>query len=339
MITKLEELKKILDLTEDEECWDENGPNTLPLLISDNIIPLLENPSIRRQFVPSMKENIDTCGTLDPQEEGKYSVTPRLVRRYRNRAAFLVTDTCFAYCRHCFRRRFSGHMVGPCSDNDIKEAADFLKAHHEIREVLLTGGDLFTLSDARLDYLLSSFKDAREDVIYRLCTRSLFSNPERFTPSLFKVIEKNSHGAPFYLMTQFNHKTEITDKAKKAINEFVKLGIPIMNQCVLLRGVNDSVSSQVELCNELLMNRIKPYYLFQGDLVQGTEHLRVPITEGLRIEKEMRIELSGLGMPNYTIDLPEGGGKVPLGECYLKSLDNGIWTIVTPDGETRHYPD
>ena len=338
-ITTIEELEKIIPLTDDEKAWDEKGPNTLPLLISDNIIPLLGHSEIRRQFVPSGKENTDRCGNLDPQMEHEYSVTPRLVRRYQNRAAFLVTDSCFAYCRHCFRRRFAGSMVGPCTDEDIALVADFLKKHSEIKEILLTGGDMFTLSDERLDYLLSTLKDAREDVIYRLCTRALVSNPERFTPSLFKVIEKNNHGAPFYLMTQFNTAVEITDKAVEALKGFVRLGIPMMNQAVLLRGVNDTVRAQTELSNKLLYNRIKPYYLFQGDLVQGTGHLRVPITRGLEIEEGMRKALSGLGMPSYTIDLPDGGGKVPLSKEYLKSLEGGIWTIETPDGETRHYPD
>ncbi len=338
-VTTLEELGKFIDLTENEKRWNENGPNTLPLLISDNIIPLLGIPAIRRQFVPSAEENEDTCGNLDPQKEKEYSVTPRFVRRYHNRAAFLVTDSCFSYCRHCFRRRFAGSMVGPCSDKDIDEAASFLKEHGEIKEVLLTGGDMFTLSDERLDYLLSTLKTAREDVIYRLCTRALVSNPLRFTPSLFSVIEKNSHGAPFYLMTQFNHPSEITGTAEEAIKGFVKLGIPMMNQTVLLRGVNDSVEVQAALSEKLLMNRIKPYYLFQGDLVKGTGHLRVPVSEGLKLEERMRIELSGLGMPVYTIDLPEGGGKVPLSKCYIKSLTSGIWTMITPDGETRHYPD
>lgn len=338
-VTTLEELSKIIDLTDEEKRWDERGPNTLPLLISDNIIPLLDNVAVRRQFVPSEKENTDICGTLDPQMEKEYSVTPRLVRRYHNRAAFLVTDSCFAYCRHCFRRRFSGSMVGPCSDKEISDTASFLKEHREIKEVLLTGGDMFTLSDERLDYLLSSLKEAREDIIYRLCTRALVSNPERFTPSLFSIIKKNSHGAPFYLMTQFNHAAEITAGAEKAAASFAELGIPMMNQTVLLKGVNDTVEVQEELSEKLLMNRIKPYYLFQGDLVKGTKHLRVSVSEGLELEKEMRIRLSGLGMPVYTIDLPQGGGKVPLSNCYLDSLNDGIWTISTPDGETRHYPD
>lgn len=338
-VTTIEELGKLIDLTDEEKTWNEKGPNTLPLLISDNIIPLLGNPAIRRQFVPSAEENRDIYGTSDPQLEGKYSVTPRFVRRYHNRAAFLVTDTCFAYCRHCFRRRFAGSMIGPCTDDDIASVASFLKEHREIKEVLLTGGDMFTLSDERFEKLLSTLKAAREDVIYRLCTRALVSNPARFTPSLFSIIEKNSHGAPFYLMTQFNHPAEITAGAEEALRGFVRLGIPMMNQSVLLRGVNDSIEVQEELSQRLLMARIKPYYLFQGDLVKGTRHLRVPVSDGIRLEKEMRIRLSGLGMPVYTIDLPEGGGKVPLSNCYLSSLEDGIWTITTPDGETRHYPD
>ncbi len=338
-ITKLEELKEILTLNDDEMMWDEKGKNTLPLLISDNIASLLDKEEIRRQFVPSGMENTDTVGTLDPQEEGKYSITPRLVRRYNNRAAFLVTDRCFAYCRHCFRRRFSGSMVGECSKEELEEVSSFLRTHSEIKEVLLTGGDLFTLSDSSLDNLLSSLKEAREDIIYRLCTRSLLSNPDRFTPSLFSVLRRHNHGAPFYLMTQFNSEREITEKAIEVLKGFVELGIPMMNQAVLLKGVNDSVEAQIALSEKLLMNRIKPYYLFQGDLVEGTKHLRVPLSKGLEIEKRMREALSGLEMPVYTIDLPQGGGKVPLSGSYLESLKNGMWTIKTPDGEVRHYPD
>lgn len=338
-LRNLNELSEIIALDEEEKSWREEGGNTLPILISDHLVPLLDKEEIRRQFVPSVKENQDTLGNLDPQMEKEYSVTPRMVRRYRNRAAFLVTDCCFAYCRHCFRRRFAGTMAGPCTEKEIEEASFFLSEHMEIKEVLLTGGDMFTLSDEKIDALLSSFKSARRDIIFRLCTRALTSNPKRFTPSLFSIIEKNSVGAPFYLMTQFNHTSEITEDAKEAIKGFVRLGIPMMNQCVLLRGVNDTVEAQVELCNTLLQNRIKPYYLFQGDLVQGTAHLRVPLSKGLEIEKEMREELSGLGMPQYTIDLPQGGGKVALGEVHNLGLKDGLWSFTTPEGEVRHYPE
>lgn len=338
-VTSIKELEKIIDLNENERKWNEDGSNTLPLLISDNILSIIGCPEIRRQFVPSFEENTDTVGTLDPQLESSYSITPRLIRRYNNRAALLVTDKCFAYCRHCFRRRFSGHLMGVVSKEELKEIVSFLSSHSEINEVLLTGGDLFTLSDSELSFLLSSLKEAREDIIYRLCTRSLLSAPERFTPELFKIIEENNHGAPFYLMTQFNSAVEITDKAKDALKGFIKLGIPVMNQSVLLKGVNDTLEEQKKLSRTLLENRIKPYYLFQGDLVEGTRHLRVPLSEGLELESRMREELSGLEMPSYTIDLPEGGGKVPLSKKYLVSLDDGIWTVLTPDGKKRHYPD
>ena len=338
-ITSLDELANHIELTEDEKRWKECEDNTLPILISDNILSLIDNLAIRRQFVPSSKELSDSVGNLDPLEEVNHSVSSRLIHRYSNRAAFLTTDRCFAYCRHCFRRRFTGTMTGPASTEDILEAAEYLKSHREIKEVLLTGGDLMTLSDESLDFLLTTFKSAREDIIYRLCTRALFSNPDRFTDDFFKILEKNSYGAPFFLMTQFNHASELNEKATKAIKGFVKLGIPMMNQCVLLRGVNDDLDSQVELCNALMMNRIKPYYLFQGDLVKGTAHLRVPLSRGLELEKMMRKELSGLGMPQYTIDLPNGGGKVILTQQHIVKRDGSNWIFTTLDGDERRYPE
>ena len=230
-------------------------------------------------------------------------------------------------------------MTGPIKEDEINNACEYLKAHREIKEVLLTGGDMFTLSDEALDNLLYKLKSAREDIIYRLCTRTLLSNPDRFTPELFRILKKHNHGAPFYLMTQFNHPAELTPKAIEKLSSFVELGIPMMNQCVLLRGVNDELETQVELCNKLLYNRIKPYYLFQGDLVKGTAHLRVPLSEGLELERKMRIELSGLGMPQYTIDLPDGGGKVILTKNYIEGLVDDVWTFETPTGEIRHYPE
>lgn len=337
-ITSLAELGKVLDLTEDEKQWKEDGRNTLPLLISSSMAQLLGIPGIRRQFVPDRRENLDETGNSDPLEEVRHSRTSRLVHRYRNRAVFLTTDRCFAYCRHCFRRRFTGTMTGPASDEEIAEAAAYLMEHREIKEVLLTGGDLFTLSDERLDYMLSVFKEAREDIIYRLCTRAVATEPSRFTDNLFQIIKKHQHGAPFYLMTHFNHPAELTAEAVKAVSGFLSLGIPALNQSVLLRGVNDDAGTLEELCCELLSNRIKPYYLFQGDLVQGTSHLRVDIRKGLEIEKELRLRLSGLAMPQYTIDLPQGGGKVILTEQHLIKETEDSYLFTTPEGDMRAYP-
>ena len=167
------ELSAILKLTDEEKAWNPDGANTLPLLISDDVEELLDIPAIRRQFVPSGKENDDTTCSLDPQEEKEHQGTERLVHRYRNRAAFFTTDRCFAYCRHCFRRRFTGHLSGPATTREIEEAAAYIREHNEIREVLLTGGDLFTLSDEKIDQMLSIFKKERRD-------RSIFTTFSRF---------------------------------------------------------------------------------------------------------------------------------------------------------------
>ena len=324
----------------DEEAWFDH-PSSLPLLISDALERLIDpadpHDPIRRQLVPDVRE-CDRTDSLDPLGEVSHQATGRLIHRYGRRAALLTTDRCFAYCRHCFRRRFTGTDSGPISDIQIEEAASYLKEHGEITELLLTGGDLFTLSDQKLDHLLSCIKDAREDLILRLCTRSVVSMPSRFTSSLMEIIKRHNHGAPFLLLTQFNHPRELTEESIEAVGKFISLGIPAFNQSVLLAGVNDDVDVLEELCNSLLMNRIKPYYLFQCDLVQGTAHLRVPIEKGLEIEAELRKRLSGLAMPQYTIDLPEAGGKVILTHDYLVGKDSEGYIFESPDGGARRYP-
>ena len=340
MIKTKRELEDRLTLKADEEAWFDH-PSSLPLLISDALERLIDpadpHDPIRRQLVPDVRE-CDRTDSLDPLGEVSHQATGRLIHRYGRRAALLTTDRCFAYCRHCFRRRFTGTDSGPISDIQIEEAASYLKEHGEITELLLTGGDLFTLSDQKLDHLLSCIKDAREDLILRLCTRAVVSMPSRFTSSLMEIIKRHNHGAPFLLLTQFNHPRELTEESIEAVGKFISLGIPAFNQSVLLAGVNDDVDVLEELCNSLLMNRIKPYYLFQCDLVQGTAHLRVPIEKGLEIEAELRKRLSGLAMPQYTIDLPEAGGKVILTHDYLVVKDSEGYIFESPDGGTRRYP-
>ena len=201
---------------------------------------------------------------------------------------------------------------------------------------------MFTLSDERINQLLSAFREKCPSVILRLCTRAAAVYPERFTDNLMEIIRKNLRkGAPFYLMTQFNHPDELTDNAVEAVARFVDIGIPAMNQSVLLKGVNDDAAILEKLSEKLLLARIKPYYLFQGDPVRGTGHLRTTVSEGLKIEKELRKRVSGLGMPQYTIDLPQGGGKVILTHSYLVCIDEkrDKYVFETPDGETRTYPD
>lgn len=336
-ILSLKELKEHMELSEDESSFSEE--NSLPVLISDYVERLLNHEEIRRQFVPTKFENEDTLGFEDPQNEKNHSDLKRVIHRYENRVAIITSERCFSYCRHCFRRRLTGRNLEVISKKEIDEIAEYLKNHLEIKEALLTGGDLFTLSDERLEYLLGSFKNARKDIIFRLCTRALFTNPERFTDTLFKVLEKNSSGAPYYLMTQFNSAIEITEEAESILERFSSLRVPIMNQSVLLRDVNDSLEHQRELSEKLLRNRVKPYYLFQGDLVKGTRHLRVPLSKTLELEEEMRKNLSGLEMPEVMIDLPEGGGKLILSKCRFCKKEDGTWIFKSLDGRSIEYPE
>ncbi len=334
------QLERHINLKEEERKWFDN-PSSLPLLISDYFFTLIdkedENDPIRKQVVPDYRE-CDGQDLVDPLEEVSHSKGTRFIHRYTNRAALLTTDRCFTYCRHCFRRRFTGLSSGPIKEEQIEEICTYLKEHKEIEEILLTGGDLFTLSDDRIEYLIRRLKETNEDIILRLCTRAVATYPQRFTPEVFEMLKKYQYGAPFYLLTQFNHPRELTKEAIKAVSGFVDMGIPALNQSVLLKGVNDNADVLAELSRKLLYNRIKPYYLFQGDQVTGTAHLRVNVKKGLEIERELRKRLSGLEMPQYTIDLPEGGGKVILTHLYLKGEKNNHLEFETPDGQTRLYP-
>ncbi|MDD4219249.1 MAG: KamA family radical SAM protein [Sphaerochaetaceae bacterium] len=343
VITSCEELERYLKLTTEERQWFAQQGSSLPLTISRYYVNLID-PSdpldpLRRQVVPSILE-LQRSGAeqTDPLAEVAHSVFPRLIHRYTNRVAFLVTDTCATYCRHCFRRRFTARERQSVTDAELNQVGEYLQAHTAVKEILLTGGDPLTLSDSRLAHILRELGKARPDLVIRLCTRMPATLPSRVTLSLVRMLEEARHSA-LYVMTQFNHPREITKESRRAIALFVDAGMPVLNQTVLLRGVNDNPDVLEELMNTLVANRVKPYYLFQGDLVEGTNHLRVPLKHGLAIEAELRNRLSGLAMPTYAIDLPEGGGKVPLCQSYLEEHNNGEWTFRTLNGELRRYTD
>ena len=344
-VTTLEQLEKYLDLTQEEKAWKPEKVG-VPLCITEHYLSLIDpkNPSdpLRRQVVPTCRENEDRLEESDdPLAEVGHSHGERFIHRYSNRVAFLATDICPMYCRHCFRRRFTGNMMGPASEKDIESAARYISDKPQIREMLLTGGDPLTLSDDMLDRMIGSFRKARPDLIIRICTRYPVSQPSRIDGKLIEMFRRHNT-APFYLMTQFNHPREITEESAKAVSLFVDAGIPAFNQSVLLRGVNDNADVLEELCNRLLMIRVKPYYLFQGDMVSGTSSFRVPLRQGMEIERELRLRLSGLGMPNYVADLPDGGGKVPLCGSYIigqPDKEKGSWLFRTPEGEIRTLTD
>lgn len=341
-VNSLKELEQYILLSEEEKNWREEQ-TSVPLKITDYYLNLIDkkNPKdpLRKQVVPTCKENeVQKLESCDPLMEVNHSPTERLIHRYSNRIAFLATDLCAQYCRHCFRRRFTGNMLGKANEEDIKSLCHYLSEHKEVKEMLLTGGDPLTMTDDEIDDMISQIRKSSPDLIIRICTRIPVVEPSRITDNLVSIFKKYT-SAPFYLMTQFNHPRELTEEAVSAVAKFVDAGIPAMNQSVLLKDVNDNADILEELCNKLLFARIKPYYLFQGDLVAGTSCFRVPLQRGLEIEIELRKRLSGLAMPNYTSDLPDGGGKIPLCGSYIMGYKDGVWKLSNLYGEIREYPD
>ncbi len=340
-IQNFKDLKNKYNLSENEKSFKESD-TTLPISITSHFLSLInledENDPLRIQVFPSVLEDEENIlENIDPLEEIHNSKSSRLIHRYESRVALLTTDICPMYCRHCFRRRFTGKMMGAISNEEIYEAADYIQNHPKITEILLTGGDVLTLSDSKLDFLIKTLREKNPKLIMRICTRMVVTAPSRITKSLIDIFKKYN-SAPFYLLTQVNHPRELAPQAIEAVNKFLNAGIFALNQTVMLKGVNDDFDTMEELCNKLLFNRIKPYYVFQGDLVSGTAHLRVNVNNTIEIEREMRKRLSGLAMPNFMLDLPKGGGKVPLSDCYLKSFENNTYTFKTIDGEERKYP-
>ena len=256
-VTSLEQLEKRLKLTNEELSWKE-GPLSVPLCITEHYLSLInpDDPAdpLRRQVVPTCHENIsEETESPDPLEEVSHSHGQRLIHRYKSRVAFLATDLCPMYCRHCFRRRFTGNMMGPASESDIQDAASYLNKNPRITEMLLTGGDPLTLSDSELDHMIGVFRKASPHLIIRICTRYPVSQPKRITEDLVVMFKRHS-SAPFYLMTQFNHPRELSLESIRAVSMFVDAGIPAMNQSVLLRGVNDDADTLEELCISLISN-------------------------------------------------------------------------------------
>jgi len=344
-IKSMEVLGQVLSLTQEELSWKE-GPGTVPLGITGHYFNLIDkndpNDPLRKQVVPTVLENIevdqDENINFDPQQEEKYSINSRLVHRYKNRVAFLVTDICPSYCRHCFRRRFTGKFLGCVSDKIAEESALYVASHLEIKEILFTGGDVLTLSNSHLEFLIKMFREKRPDLIIRICTRYLTTEPKRIDLEFISMLKK-FRSAPFYIMTQFNHPKEISKESVESINLLSDNGFPLMNQTVLLKGINDDVAILENLFNKLLFLRVKPYYLFQLDYVKGTSHFRVPLERGFEIQKELTQRLSGLANPFYTLDLPFGGGKVNFSQTQVtRDEDNKRFIIKSHSGETRFYP-
>lgn len=295
--------------------------------------------AINRQCTPTKaEEHTEENELTDPLGANLYKKTTRLVHQYKNRCLLLTTSKCFTYCRFCFRRAFAGQGEGFINSTEMTEVAEYLQNHPEIKEILVSGGDPMTGSDQKLNALFYSIRKARPGILIRLCTRSPIFAPERFTDDTIALLKKY---APLWVIPHINHPVEISEKwSEKSYNLLKKLvdnGIPIQSQTVLLRGINDDVNTLATLFENLVFMGIKPGYLFQTDLAEGTSHFRVPLEKGKEIYKELKKELSGLSLPTYAVDLPGGGGKVNImATNFVKDGQN--WKTVDENGKEWFYP-
>lgn len=339
-----EDIQQYLQLGEDERGWfdaQEKKNLSLKFKVSGYYLSLIADPTdihdpIRRQCIPTIQEFMSSPWELaDPLGENQYSVSPRLVHRYPSRALFLAADTCMMYCRFCFRRRFTSRDNAQVTPDDIDKAASYIAAHPAIRELLISGGDPLTLGTEDLDDMIARFRRKNPSLVLRLCTRYPAVYPAGMTDELIHML---SSWKPLYIITQFNHPRELTLEAQHVIERCIDAGLPVLNQSVLLRGINDNPHTIEELMNLLVRHRVIPYYLFQGDLALGTSHFRTSLRRGLQIVKDLSWRLSGLAMPRYAVDLPGGGGKVLLEESSLVHEENSLRTYMSTEGKTYTYP-
>jgi len=293
-----------------------------------------EDP-VRRQALPSIEE-IGGNGKHhpDPLGEQENTVATGLVRRYPDRALLLLTNRCAVYCRHCTRRRLWQKGPWNLDSESLEHALAYLRVHKGIRDVLLSGGDPLILADSWLDEVLSRIRGIRHIEIIRIGSRVPVVLPQRITAELCRILER--HG-PLWLNTQFNHPREITPQSASACERLLRAGVPVNNQTVLLRGVNDDAETMKSLCQGLLRIRVRPYYLHQCDPVAGAEHFRTPLQKGIEILGEMQGRVSGLAIPRFMVDLPGRGGKVPVQPDYLVSLDEQRAVLRTHSGDIVEY--
>ncbi len=310
-LKSLSDFEKYFVLSEEERqsFWGSEAVfniRTTPYYASLADKNLVEDP-IRKILMPHLSEK--TLGLqqmLDPLGEKKNNPVSRVIHRYSDRCLLLITDTCSVYCRFCTRKHFTGQEQAFLKNDELEKALDYIKAHSGIREVILSGGDPLTVSDVQLDRVLSELRKIDHVEIIRIGSRMPVVCPQRITDDLVKVIKKHK---PVFLMTHFNHPKELTEEAALALEKCVDNGIPIFNQMVLLNGVNNHEVIVQALSRRLLYLRVKPYYMFQCDPSEGTDHFRTSIEDSLEIQKKLWGHLSGLAMPHLSIDIPNGGGK------------------------------
>lgn len=320
-INEVSVLKEFINLDKDEIRAIEEVGQRFRWAVSPYYLSLIDTDDkqdpLYLQSIPTFYELKDSIGEDDPMKEEYTSPAPAITRRYPDRLIINVTNQCGTYCRHCQRRRNIGEIDRMTPKQQIKDALQYIREHDEIRDVLLTGGDALMLNDRYLDEILTELDNIPHVEIKRLGTRTPVTLPQRITPELCAMLEKHH---PLYVNVQFNHSQEITEESAKACDLLSKAGIPLGNQAVLLRGINNDVNVMKKLNHELLKIRVRPYYIFHAKHVRGTIHFNTKVEEGMAIIEKMRGYTSGLAIPTFIVNAPGGYGKVPILPEYLVSM-------------------
>ncbi len=314
---------------------------TFPMAITPYYASLVRKPDfsdpVFAMCVPNTKELLDAPALVDdPLEEGMDSPVPNLVHRYPDRALFIATTTCASYCRHCTRKRIAGSRECVVSPRRIQRATEYLAAHPEISDVIVSGGDPLTMATEVLEGILKEIRKVQSVQVIRIGTRTPVVLPQRITAELTEMLRKYH---PIWINTHFNHPQELTPEAAQACGRLADAGIPLGNQSVLLRGINDNPETYAELCRGLVRMRVRPYYLYQCDLVRGVEHFRTPLSRGIEIMEYLRGRLSGIAIPTFIVDAPHGGGKIPVLPSYVISMSPTHTVLRNYEGMMVTYPE
>jgi len=341
-VRSLDDFEHLLDVQLDPETKAklEETVEKFPVTVTPYYLSLIDtedmnNDPIFKQSLPCPLELVVSRADMsDPLHEDKDSPVPCITHRYPDRVLFLVSGLCAMYCRHCTRKRKVGDRDMNPSQEEMQAGIDYIRFHPEVRDVLLSGGDPLMLSDERLDWILTEIRKIEHVEIIRIGTRMPVVLPYRITDDLVNMLKKHH---PLWVNTHFNHPREITASAKDALAKLANAGIPLGNQSVLLAGVNDCPRIMKALVHKLVVNRVRPYYLYQCDLSEGLSHFRTPVGKGIEILESLIGHTSGLCVPTYVIDAPGGGGKIPVMPNYLISWSTNKVVLRNYEGVITTY--
>jgi len=340
-IRSLSQLVSYLPSLKDNQAELESVIAKYPMAITPYYASLIQKPDasdpIFQMCVPQAEELFNPpCLSEDPLEEHEDMPVPGLVHRYKDRALLIATTTCSAYCRHCTRKRIAGTKECTISARRLQQVTDYLLSHPEICDVIVSGGDPLTMPTNVLETILAAIHSVESVQIIRIGTRVPVVLPMRITDELVQMLRKYH---PLWINTHFNHPNELTEEAAAACEKLADAGIPLGNQTVLLRGVNDDPMIIEQLCRGLIRIRVRPYYMYQCDLVRGVEHFRTPLSRGIEIMEYLRGRVSGIAIPNFVVDTPHGGGKIPVMPNYVVSMSPTHTVLRNYEGLIVNYPE